>query len=100
MSGKLTEFVKERIQMLIINEDEAAREAGRQAISIRLEPGKVRAIDFIAKELDLSRQALLQRIVDVGMSEVIEAWADQQGEGAQEAYRKVLDLMAFREGDL
>jgi len=100
MSGKLTDFVQERIKMLVINEDEARREASKQGVSIRLEPGKVRAIDFIAKELDLSRQALLQKIIDTGLSEVIEAWADQHGDNAQEAYRKVCDLIAVREEDL
>jgi len=100
MSGKLHDFVKERIQMLIINEDFERHEAAKQGVSIRLDPGKVRGIDFIAKELDLSRQALLQRIVEDGFAEVIEAWADTHGEGASDAYRKVVDLMSFREEDL
>lgn len=94
MSEKLENFVKERIQMLIINEDEERREAAKQGVSIRLEPGKVRGLDFIAKELEVSRQALLQRIVESGLQTVIEAWADQQGEHSQEAYRKVLDVMS------
>ncbi|MNO87248.1 hypothetical protein D3C76_786670 [compost metagenome] len=99
MSGKLQEFVKERLQMLIINEDFERREAAKQGVSIRLEPGKVRGIDFIAKELDMSRQALLQRIVEDGMAEVIEAWAATH-EDAQQAYRNVQEVMSFREEDL
>lgn len=94
MSEKLKNFVKERIQMLIINEDEERREAAKQGVSIRLEPGKVRGLDFIAKELEVSRQALLQRIVEDGLQTVIEAWADQHGEHSKQAYRKVLDVMS------
>lgn len=99
MSLKLQEFVKDRVDMLIIQEDIERREAAKQGVSIRLEPGKVRGIDFIAKELDMSRQALLQRIVEDGMAEVIEAWAGKH-EDAQEAYRNVQAVMSFREEDL
>jgi hypothetical protein len=100
MGQNLKQFVQERFQLQVINEDEARREASKQGVSIRLDQGKVRGLDFMAKELDLSRQALLLEIVNSGLDEVIEAWAAQHGDKAGEAYRKVADLMSIQAEDL
>lgn len=100
MGQNLKQFVQERFQLQVINEDEARREASKQGVSIRLDAGKVRGIDFMAKELDLSRQALLLEIINSGLDEVIEAWAGQHGDKSQEAYRKVADLMSIQAEDL
>ena len=100
MSKKLQQFVQERFKLQVMNEEAAMREAAKQGVSIRLDPGSVRGIDFMAKELDLSRQALLLEIINSGLGEVIEAWASQHGDKTQEAYRKVADLMSIQAEDL
>ena len=100
MGQNLKQFVQDRFQLQVINEDEARREASKQGVSIRLDAGRVRGIDFMAKELDLSRQALLLEIINSGLDEVIEAWASQHGDKAGEAHRKVSDLMSIQAEDL
>jgi len=100
MGQNLKQFVQERFKLQVMNEDAAMREAAKQGVSIRLDPGTVRGIDFMAKELDLSRQALLLEIINSGLGEVIEAWASQHGDKAGEAHRKVSDLMSIQAEDL
>ena len=100
MGQNLKQFVQDRFKLQVMNEDAAMREAAKQGVSIRLDPGTVRGIDFMAKELDLSRQALLLEIINSGLGEVIEAWASQHGDKASEVHRKVSDLMSIQVEDL
>jgi len=100
MGQNLKQFVQDRFQPQVINEAEARREASKQGVSLRLEAGTVRGIDFMAKALHLSRQPPLLEMINSGLHEVTEAWAAQHGDKSQEAYRKVADLMSIQAEDL
>jgi hypothetical protein len=93
-------YVQERLQIMAINQEEHSRESTKQGVTVRLDPGVVRAIDQIAKELDQSRQVFLVELIRTGLHEVIKAYADSCGDKAQEVYREFQDLMSFKEGDL
>lgn len=93
-------YVQERLQLIYMNEEESKRESTKQGVSVRLDPGMVRAIDAMAKNLEQSRQVFLLELIRTGLHEVIKAYADSCGDKAQEVYREIQDLMSFKEGDL
>ena len=96
----LQRFVQERIELMYIAEDNDKREAAKQGVSLRLAPGQIRALDHMAKQLDMSRQALLLELVTTGLREVITEWANNQGEDSQRVFREITDLMTYQEGDI
>jgi len=96
----LQRFVQERIELMYIAEDLAQRDAAKQGVSIRLDPGRIRGLDHMAKQLDISRQALLLELVSTGLHEVITAWADRQGDDREKVYREISDLMSIKAEDL
>lgn len=96
----LQRFVQERIEIMDIAEDRDKEEAAKQGISIRLDPGRIRGLDHMAKQLDISRQALLLELIKTGLHEVITAWADSQGESGQKVFREISELMSFKPEDL
>lgn len=96
----LQRFVQERIQFMYIAEDRDKQEAAKQGVSIRLDPGNIRGLDHMAKQLDISRQALLLELVKTGLDEVITAWANSQGDDSQKVYREIADLMSIKAEDL
>lgn len=98
--SRLKRFVQERIELMAIAEDHDKEEAAKQGVSIRLDPGKVRVIDHMAKQLDMSRQALLLEFITNGLVEVIEAYSDTFGEDAQKVYREIVDLSRHTAEDL
>lgn len=76
-------YVQERIELIAIAEDRDKQEASKQGVSIRLDPGKVRVIDYMAKQLDVSRQGLLLELVNTSLLELVQAYADTFGKDAQ-----------------
>jgi hypothetical protein len=96
----LQRFVQERIESMAISEDQDKEEAAKQGVSIRLDPGRIRGLDHMAKQLDISRQALLLELVKTGLHEVITAWANSYGDDGQKVYREIADLMSFKTEDL
>lgn len=100
IQSRLADFVQQRVMDRIYNEDLEKREASKQGLTIRLDPGSVRGLDHMAKELELSRQALLLQIVTSGLEEVIAAWATEHGDKAQEVHRQIQKIMAITAEDL
>lgn len=96
----LQRFVQERIELMYIAEDRDKQEAAKQGVSIRLDPGHIRGLDHMAKQLDISRQALLLELVKTGLHEVITEWANNQGDDSQKVYREIADLMSIKAEDL
>ena len=82
-------YVQERIQWIVIAEDNEKQEASKQGVSIRLEPGKVRVLDHMAKQLEVSRQALLLELVNTSLRELVEAYADTFGKDAQKVAQEI-----------
>jgi hypothetical protein len=96
----LQRFVEERLELMAIAEDHDKHEAAKQGVSIRLDPGKVRIIDHMAKQLDISRQALLLELVLTGLGEVIASYCNTFGEDSQKVYREIMGLSQYAEGDI
>ncbi len=94
------QYVQDRLQAMYINEEENRREATKQGVTVRLNPGLVRGLDAMAKNLDQSRQVLLVDLITTSLYEVIKAYADSFGDKSQEVYREISDLISFQEGDL
>lgn len=86
--------------MNAIAEDQDKREAAKQGVSIRLSPGHIRGLDHMAKQLEVSRQALLLEMINSGLDEVINAWASSHGEDAKKVHREIWEMMSYKDGDL
>lgn len=93
-------YVEHRLQMIAINEEEAKQDQTKQSVTVRLNPGQVRLIDALAKNLEHSRQALLLELITTGINHVAMAYADSCGDKAQEVYRELMGLTSYQEGDL
>lgn len=96
----LQRFVQERIEMNAIAQDMDQREAGKQTVSLRLSPGQIRVLDHMAKQLEISRQALLVEFVTVGLREVVTEWARSHGEDGEKIHRQISELGAYQDGDI
>lgn len=93
-------FVKKRIEEMAFSQDINEREAAKQGVSIRLDPGTIRGLDHMAKQLDMSRQALLLELVTSGLQQVIAAWSQSFGDDYQRIQREIADLMSIKAEDL
>lgn len=94
-------FVEERFVAMASAADADRQEAIKQGVTVRLEPGVIRGLDAMAKNLELSRQQLLVEIITKGLRSVIEAYADgHRPDEAQVVYRALMDEMSPRAEDL
>lgn len=98
-ANPFSNYVQERLQLIAINEDEAKQDQTKQSVTVRLNPGQVRLLDTLAKNLEHSRQALLLELITTGANHVAMAYADGFGDKAQEVYRELMEVTSFREGD-
>ena len=92
-------YVESRLQELILKEIEAS-DVNKQPVTVRLGTGQVRMIDALAKELELSRQTLLQDVIRTGITQVAKAYADTHGDKAQEVYLELLKHTEIQAEDL
>lgn len=93
------DYVEHRLASIAMSEEEDRREATKQGVTVRLNPGTVRLLDQLAKNLDQSRQVFLVELIRTGAEQVAQAYADRCGDKAQEVYRELLELTRYREGD-
>lgn len=93
-------YVDQRLASIAMSEEEDRREATKQAVTVRLNPGTVRLLDQLAKNLEHSRQVLLVELIEKSVQQVAEAYADHCGDKAQEVYRELMQLTSYQEGDL
>lgn len=93
------DYVDHRLASIAMSEEEERREATKQGVTVRLNPGTVRLLDHLAKNLEQSRQVLLVELIRTGAEQVAQAYADHCGDKAQEVYRELLELTRYREGD-
>ena len=54
----------------------------------------------MAKQLDMSRQALLVELVTTGLQEVVSIWSNSHGDAGQKIYQEIADLMSIQTEDL
>lgn len=99
-TNPFTDYVDQRIASIAMSEEEDRREATKQGITVRLNPGIVRLLDQLAKNLEQSRQVLLVELIEKSAQQIAEAYADHCGEKAQEVYRELMQLTSFQEGDI
>lgn len=94
-------FVEERFKIMAMNAEEDRAEAIKQGVTVRLQPGVIRALDAMSKNLDLSRQQLLVQLVETGLHAVIEAYAEGHRPDEREViYRSLMDEFQVRAEDL
>jgi len=93
-------FVEHRLASIAMSEEEDRREATKQSVTVRLNPGLVRLLDQLSKNLGQSRQELLFEIIHTGAQGIAAAYADHSGDKAQEVYRELMQLTSYQEGDL
>lgn len=93
------DYVDHRLASIAMSEEEDRREATKQGVTVRLNPGTVRLLDQLAKNLDQSRQVFLVELIRTGAEQVAQAYADHCGDNAQEVYRELLELTRYREED-
>ena len=99
-SSPFQPLVQERIDLLQHRENRNNQEAAKQGLSIRLLPGQIRGLDYMAKQLDMSRQALLVELVTTGLQEVVSIWSNSHGDAGQKIYQEIADLMSIQTEDL
>ncbi|HCF3694721.1 TPA: hypothetical protein NID02_006100 [Pseudomonas aeruginosa] len=92
-------YVHHRLASIAMSEEEDRREATKQGVTVRLNPGLVRLLDQLAKNLDQSRQELLVEVIETGARGIAAAYADHCGDKAQEVYRDLIQLTQHQEGD-
>ena len=92
-------YVDQRLASIAMSEEEDRREATKQGVTVRLNPGTVRLLDQLAKNLEQSRQVLLVELIEKSAQQVAEAYADHCGDKAQEVYRELMQLTSYQEGD-
>lgn len=86
------EYVNSHLEELARAELEKNDDFIKQTISLRVTPYRLRLVDQLAKELDMSRQALLTSIIDIGVQQVASAYADTFGDDqSQQVYRELLE---------
>lgn len=83
-------FVNNRLCEIAHHAHEIEQEQSKQGVTVRLTPDQLRLVDTLAKELDHSRQALMVFLIDTGIQQVAQAYADAFGDKSQEVY---MDLM-------
>lgn len=89
------EYVNGRAEEMARSELHKSDEHTKHTVSVRLTEYRLNLVDQLAKELDLSRQALLVNIIDIGVQQVASAYADafgdDGGERSQQVYRELLE---------
>lgn len=86
------EYVNGRAEEMARSELLKNDEHTKHTISLRLTQYRLNLVDQLAKELDLSRQALLVNIIDIGVQQVASAYADTFGdEQSQQVYTELLE---------
>lgn len=92
-------YVEERLHIMAAEHDFEAREASKQAVTVRLPPSLVRLLDGLSEKLADSRQGLLLEIVATSLHQISRAYADSFGDKAEEVYQQLMDLKKHQEGD-
>lgn len=86
------EYVNGRAEEMARSELHKSDEHTKHTVSVRLTQYRLNLVDQLAKELDLSRQALLVNIIDIGVQQVASAYADTFGdEQSQQVYTELLE---------
>lgn len=93
-------YVQQRLASIAMSQDEEAREGTKQAVTVRLQPGTIRLLDAMSKNLEQSRQLFLVELIEAGLHEVVQAYAGSCGDAADEVYRELSSLKSYQEGDL
>lgn len=92
-------YVHHRLASIAMSEEEDRREATKQGVTVRLNPGIVRLLDQLAKNLEQSRQELLVEVIETGARGIAASYADHCGDKAQDVYRELMQLAQYQEGD-
>lgn len=85
------QYINSRMEEIAREDMSKEDEKSLQTITVRVSPYRVRMIDNLAKDLDLSRQSVLASIIDIGVQQAVSAYADTFGEDSQKVYMELLE---------